>query len=546
MPGGLWGVAVLLLVLGLAAVAIKVGVGPIGRASGGERAVFVGKTRSAAEHRARADAAAERADWHAAVIERYRALVRSLEERGLVDERPGRTADEAAAEGAAALPPAADLLRPAARAFDDVAYGGRAADAAAHAPGPRRRGGRPRRPAGDGAPVSLVEGTAATGAAARARPPPRARPGLRAAGPRSSSSWSCWSRWCWAGPPAGAGAATSTPRPSIRPARRRSSRSCGSRGSRSPSRGAPPPRPPAAADGATLLVAIPDLLRGEQVDRLRSLPGDLVLVTPGGPQDWAEAIGQSGTAEVRERTPGCALREAVRAGRADTGGLLYTATEAPGTTAVLCYTDGGRASVLVLDEGDRRIVVLGSADILTNDRFDATGNAALALNLLGRADSLVWYLPVPEAGADGPSLGSLVPDGVRFALIQVALGVILLALWRARRLGRVVAEPLPVEIRASEAVEGRGRLLRRARATDRAALALRTATLARLRGPLGLPRSTDSAADRAAVVAAVAARTGRPQAEVAALLYGGAPADDPALVRLADELDRLDREVRHP
>lgn len=302
----------------------------------------------------------------------------------------------------------------------------------------------------------------------------------------------------------------------------------------------------AAADGATLLVAIPDLLRGEQVDRLKSLPGDLVLVTPGGPQDWAEAIGQSGTAEVRERTPGCALREAVRAGRADTGGLLYTATESPGTAVVLCYTDGGRASVLVLDEGDRRIVVLGSADILTNDRFDATGNAALALNLLGRADSLVWYLPVPEAGADGPSLGALVPDGVRFALIQVALGVILLALWRARRLGRVVAEPLPVEIRASEAVEGRGRLLRRARATDRAALALRTATLARLRGPLGLPRSTDSAADRAAVVAAVAARTGRPQAEVADLLYGGAPADDPALVRLADELDRLDREVRHP
>ena len=301
-----------------------------------------------------------------------------------------------------------------------------------------------------------------------------------------------------------------------------------------------------AADGATLLVAIPDLLLADQVARLKSLPGDLILVTPGGPQDWSAAIAQRGTAEVRERQPGCVLREAVRAGRADTGGLLYTATASPGTEAVLCYTDGGRASVLVVDEGSRRIVVLGSADILTNDRFDATGNAALALNLLGRADSLVWYLPVPEAGAEGPSLGSLVPDGVRFGLIQLALGVVLLALWRARRLGRVVAEPLPVEIRASEAVEGRGRLLRRARATDRAAVALRTATLARLRAPLGLPRPTDSAADRVAVVAAVAARTGRPQADVAALLYGGAPADDPALVRLADDLDQLDREVRRP
>jgi len=133
VPGGLWGVAVILLAVGLAAVAVKVGVGPLGRAAAGERAVFVGKTRSAAEHRDRADAAAARADWPAAVIERYRALVRGLEERGLVDERPGRTADEAASEGAAALPDAASLLGPAARVFDDVAYGGRLGDAAAHA-----------------------------------------------------------------------------------------------------------------------------------------------------------------------------------------------------------------------------------------------------------------------------------------------------------------------------------------------------------------------------------------------------------------------------
>jgi hypothetical protein len=33
---------------------------------------------------------------------------------------------------------------------------------------------------------------------------------------------------------------------------------------------------------------------------------------------------------------------------------------------------------------------------------------------------------------------------------------------------------------------------------------------------------------------------------VAALLYGAAPADDGALVRLADDLDALEREVRRP
>jgi hypothetical protein len=41
----------------------------------------------------------------------------------------------------------------------------------------------------------------------------------------------------------------------------------------------------------------------------------------------------------------------------------------------------------------------------------------------------------------------------------------------------------------------------------------------------------------------VAARTGRPATEVEALLYGPSPADDAALVRLADDLDALIREV---
>jgi hypothetical protein len=33
---------------------------------------------------------------------------------------------------------------------------------------------------------------------------------------------------------------------------------------------------------------------------------------------------------------------------------------------------------------------------------------------------------------------------------------------------------------------------------------------------------------------------------VHALLYGGPPPDDAALVRLADDLDALERQVRHP
>ncbi|HCA84735.1 MAG TPA: hypothetical protein DEQ61_04090, partial [Streptomyces sp.] len=64
---------------------------------------------------------------------RMRALVRSLEERALLDPRPGRTADEAAAEAGRPLPAHADRLRAAARDFDDVVYGGRHATAETYA-----------------------------------------------------------------------------------------------------------------------------------------------------------------------------------------------------------------------------------------------------------------------------------------------------------------------------------------------------------------------------------------------------------------------------
>jgi hypothetical protein len=89
--------------------------------------LFVGRARSSDEHRAAADAAAARGAWADAVRERLRAIVRGVEERGVLDARPGRTADEAAAEAGAVLRSCADDLRRAARLFDDVWYGGRTA-----------------------------------------------------------------------------------------------------------------------------------------------------------------------------------------------------------------------------------------------------------------------------------------------------------------------------------------------------------------------------------------------------------------------------------
>ncbi|BFV59014.1 DUF4129 domain-containing protein [Kitasatospora sp. CMC57] len=87
---------------------------------------------TAADHRAAAAAHAAAGAWEAAVREQLRAIVRALEERTLLDVRPGRTADEAADEAGRVLPEHADALRRAARTFDEVVYGEHAADQAAY------------------------------------------------------------------------------------------------------------------------------------------------------------------------------------------------------------------------------------------------------------------------------------------------------------------------------------------------------------------------------------------------------------------------------
>ncbi|MEV0928494.1 DUF4129 domain-containing protein [Streptomyces spongiicola] len=94
--------------------------------------LFHDRPLSATEHRTAAEAHAAAGCWNQAVQERMRAIVRSLEERALLEPRPGRTADEAAAEAGRPLPGHADALRSAARTFDDVTYGGRTADRQAY------------------------------------------------------------------------------------------------------------------------------------------------------------------------------------------------------------------------------------------------------------------------------------------------------------------------------------------------------------------------------------------------------------------------------
>ncbi|MEV5647947.1 DUF4129 domain-containing protein [Nocardia sp. NPDC052254] len=81
----------------------------------------------AAQHRAAAESAAGQHDFDTALRERFRAVVRGLEQGGVLEVRRSRTARETARAAARALPGTAGEFDGAAHSFDEIVYGGRTA-----------------------------------------------------------------------------------------------------------------------------------------------------------------------------------------------------------------------------------------------------------------------------------------------------------------------------------------------------------------------------------------------------------------------------------
>jgi hypothetical protein len=304
-----------------------------------------------------------------------------------------------------------------------------------------------------------------------------------------------------------------------------------------------------------VLIPFPNLIPDDALRRIGAVEDGQVMLIGPDPGPLAAVTNQvtlAGTEPISSRAPDCQLDAATAAGAVEIGGNTYSVD---GGEA--CYPAGGAATLTIAQtHGGARLVVLGTGSPLTNDRLARSGNAALALNLLGAdgtADEVRWLVPSPGAFATGEelSVSDIAPDWVRPAALQLLAAAVLAALWRGRRLGPPVAEPLPVVVRAAESVEGRARLYRRAQARDRAADALRAGARSRLIPRLGLGRGAGGEPAPAAVVDAVGWRTRRSDAEVHAALYGPPPPDDATLVNLADSLDSivrdtLDPEVRRP
>ena len=306
-----------------------------------------------------------------------------------------------------------------------------------------------------------------------------------------------------------------------------------------------------AGQGDTLLVVGPELLTPDLAAALRSTGADLVVVGASSNdvvQAFLPGAKVTGSTSVQARQPLCALPAALLGGKATSGGQTYLVSVG-GDDVVSCYPDqdGGSSLVQVREPDGRSITLLGTGTPLRNDHLADQGNAALTMNLLGRNEHLVWDMPLledyPESERQSPF--DLLPSWLLVAVVQLFLAAFLIALWRARRLGPVVDEPLPVAVRASEATEGRARLYARAHARGRAASQLRRSAIERLAPRIGISGPVDEL-DPTVVVSVVAQRSGRSQSDVSGLLYGEEPVNDDRLVALANALDDLEKEVRRP
>ena len=299
-----------------------------------------------------------------------------------------------------------------------------------------------------------------------------------------------------------------------------------------------------AGAGTTLLVAGTNAMYREQVLRLREIAADLVLV---GPAAYHVAPATGDALETSNRSSAglppasCADPDARAAEAVSSGEYSVMAATDDATVCFLAAGSPPAGAYGVVREGERRVVVIPDASLMTNEYLAENGNAALLLRSLGHHELLVWYVPsFGDTGTDEPGRGAgVLPPWFGVLGLQLGVLVLALALWRGRRLGPVVTEPLPVLVQASETAYGRGRLYRKARSWGRAAAALRAGTARRTAIRLGLPR-TAGATD---VIDALARATGRSTEQVAGLLYGPPPTDDAGLAQLARSLDDLESEV---
>lgn len=331
----------------------------------------------------------------------------------------------------------------------------------------------------------------------------------------------------------------------------------------------------ASSGDTTVFIPAPDYLNSSEISRLQEAAiaenTRVVFVDPSRDLLGSLGLSEAGAPRIAPKvvapSEGCDLPEAEKAGDAGMLRQAYAKTKSSGGFELdvdwkFCYDDG----LAWTGSGSMSFVVAGAADPFTDEYFGEAGNAELATGLLGQHRKVVWldkhsltkepppsqtlptpdgdYTPPPDPSRDPieyPNQGQTNPiyDAMPAWMWAMLLGAlvlgVLMALWKGRRLGPPVTEPLPVTVPAAETVHGRARLYRRAHAYTETLRALRAGALHRIRPVLGL----SSQAGDAEVVEAVATRTGWPREHITATLYSTQPTNEDELYNATQAIDAL-------
>lgn len=298
-----------------------------------------------------------------------------------------------------------------------------------------------------------------------------------------------------------------------------------------------------AREAGTLFILNPGSLRPEQQQALAEAPGDIVLANLDRDiDDLTDRISSVAGGTRTERAAECADEHPVAAGTVHGAGPMITADGAD--DVVLCFASADHDDAAMYaswTQDGRTWRALGNADLMLNENLTSEGNAALILRILGQQEHLTWYVPdaADTFGLEGTSAAPEFPLLAPHMLALYALIALALILWRGRRLGPVVLEPLPVTVKATETTRGRGRLYRRHEAFGHTGSSLRAGAVDRISGRLGVSRS----AGPDEVVEAISRATGRPSEQIHSVLYSPPPHDNASLVALAEALDTMESEV---
>ena len=333
-------------------------------------------------------------------------------------------------------------------------------------------------------------------------------------------------------------------------------------------------------ENTTLVVVFPSRLTSAQIQQIETRAN---VVYIGLEEEYGTEPYLDGLSSQRAGTydtltaPGCSSEIAARARE-----LTSTKYVLSGSSAgwELCFTTNGEdfAYAERAEQGRFRAIIPDSVRVRNRAIVDR-GNAALAINAIGRTPKVAWHVASYYNAFDDKQVTPTESPYVAPAFLMTIGAVLLAAVAMGRRLGPLTPERLPVEVPAAETLVGKARLMRSQRSYEHAASALRSAsassawsTIARRhdcascharrelaastcasstsaksdssRSSIASVLGVAHTADRQVLIDALVQR-GLPPSRFFTLLWGPPPRNEAALVTLANDLDALEKEIRH-